>query len=244
MYMTDRDNQEIYFEVSSHRAFLLPPTKTSAAPTPWVWYAPTFLRTASPYPNRRHDWIFDRLRRQGVAIAGVDVGESYGSPAGREIFSELYRELTERRELSPKPGLMPQSRGGLMLYNWAAENAFRVGCIGGIYTVCDIRSYPGLENACGAYGMSADELQARLEECNPVDRLAPLARAGVPILHIHGDSDTIVPLENNSAELARRYRALGGPMELLIVPGKGHEETDEFFQSQAVVDFFLKHLRG
>ena len=41
-----------------------------------------------------------------------------------------------------------------MLYNWAAENPSRVGCIAGIYTVCDLRSYPGLERACGAYGLS------------------------------------------------------------------------------------------
>ena len=34
---------------------------------------------------------------------------------------------------------------------------------------------------------------------NPVARLAPLAKAGVPIFHIHGDSDAVVPL-NGCAE--------------------------------------------
>ena len=33
----------------------------------------------------------------GIAIAGVDVGESYGSPAGRALYSALYEELTGRR---------------------------------------------------------------------------------------------------------------------------------------------------
>jgi len=30
------------------------------------------------------------------------------------------------------------------------------------------------------------------------------AKAGVPILHVHGDADTVVPLEKNSGELTRR----------------------------------------
>ena len=64
--------------------------------------------------------------------------------------------------MSERPCLLPQSRGALMLYNWAAENPTRVACIAGICTVCDLRSYPGLEKACGAYGLSAAELAGRL----------------------------------------------------------------------------------
>lgn len=41
--------------------------------------------------------------------------------------------------------------------------------------------------------------------------------------------------------LHRRYRALGGEMEVEIVPGKGHEECPEIFHSQRMVDFFIKH---
>ena len=139
--------------------------------------------------------------------------------------------------MSKRPCLLPQSRGGLMLYNWAVENPSRVACIAGIYTVCDLRSYPGLERACGAYNMSAAELQAHLGEHNPIDRLGPLAKAAVPILHVHGDADTVVPLEKNSGELQRRYRDLGGPMRLIVVPGKGHQVCPPFFQCQELVDF-------
>jgi len=54
-------------------------------------------------------------------VAGVDVGESYGSPQGRTGFSALYRELVEQRRFSRKPVLLARSRGGLVLYNWAAN---------------------------------------------------------------------------------------------------------------------------
>jgi pimeloyl-ACP methyl ester carboxylesterase len=225
-----------FFDVDGRPAFLLMPTASAnLSVTPWVWYAPTFPQ----HPDPSHVWMFRQFLEKGIAIAGVDVGESYGSPRGRAIYSALWTALRRDHGLAERACLMPQSRGGLMLYNWAAENPQRVACIAGIYTVCDLRSYPGLPNACGAYGMDAATLSAHLAEHNPVDRLRPLAEAGVPILHVHGDSDTVVPIEKNSGEIARRYTALGGMMRLVVVPGKGHQVAPEFFESRELVDFVI-----
>ena len=123
----------------------------------------------------------------------------------------------------------------------AVENPRRVGCIVGIYPVCDLRSYPGLKKAADAYGMTEAELAASLSEHNPIERIKPLAEAGVPILHIHGKLDKVVPLERNSAELARRYRQLGGKMRVIVVPNRRHEMAPEFFRSQEFVDFLIEH---
>ena len=102
-----------------------------------------------------------------------------------------------------------RSRGGLQTLSWAATNPEKVGGFAGIYPVCDLRSYPGLDKAFGAYGLKRAELEEQLDQHNPVARLAPLAKAGVPIFHIHGDTDTVVPLKDNSEEVARRYRGDG-----------------------------------
>ena len=56
------------------------------------------------------------------------------------------------------------------------------------------------------FGLSLEELSGRVAEFNPIDNLAPLAKGGVKILHIHGEDDTLVPMSANSTELARRYR--------------------------------------
>ena len=61
---------------------------------------------------------------------------------------------------------------------------------------------------------------------NPVDNLKPLAEAGVTIFHIHSDKDDLVPLENNSLELQRRYQKFGGQAEIEIIPGLGHAEIE------------------
>jgi dipeptidyl aminopeptidase/acylaminoacyl peptidase len=124
-----------------------------------------------------------------------------------------------------------------MLYNWAAENPDKVRCIVGIYPVCDLRSYPGLSKAAGAYGMTPADLEKQLTKHNPIDRLEPLVKARVPILHIHGDADDVVPLEKNSQVLMNRYRALGGQMKVIVVPGKGHAESPEYFQEPRLVQF-------
>jgi fermentation-respiration switch protein FrsA (DUF1100 family) len=56
-------------------------------------------------------------------------------------------------------------------------------------------SYPGLGRACGAYKMTETQLLAMLAQNNPIERLEPLAKNKIPILHIHGDNDIMVTLE-------------------------------------------------
>ena len=229
------------FTVEGRTAFLILPEKNRGGDSiPWVWYAPTL----PGLPGKAETWMFEKFLDSGIAIAGVDVGESYGSPKGRAIYSALYKELVEKRGLAKQACLLARSRGGLMLYNWAAENPESVACIAGIYPVCNIISYPGLGRACGAYGMTEEQLAAHLAEHNPIDRLAPLAKAKVPIFHIHGDNDKTVPLDKNSAELKKRYDALGGDMTLEIVKGQGHNMWSGWFTSQKLVDFVIAHARG
>ncbi len=225
------------FPLGASKCFVVLPVKEAADGTkPWVWYAPTFI---GGHPDPSHTWMARQLLDAGFAIGGVDVGESYGSPAGTRAYTAFYEHVRCTYGLDPAPCLLAQSRGGLMLLNWAAENPEHVACVAGIYSVCDLESYPGLENACQAYGMDAAALRAQLSRYNPVERVKPLAEAQVPQLYIHGDSDTVVPIEKNSGELVRRCRALGGNAKLITVAGKGHEVCPEFFESSEIIRFLL-----
>ncbi|MDH3718770.1 MAG: prolyl oligopeptidase family serine peptidase [Planctomycetota bacterium] len=226
------------FTVNDRTAFLILPEKPKSDHLiPWVWYAPT-LRGL---PGKEEKWMFDKFLDEGIAIAGIDVGESYGSPKGRAIYSALYKELVEKRGLAKQACLLARSRGGLMLYNWAAENPKSVACIAGIYPVCNLSSYPGLDRARGAYGMSKEQLAAKLTEHNPIDRLASLAEAKVPIFHIHGDRDKVVPLDKNSGELAQRYSKLGAKMTVKVIKGQGHNMWSGWFQDPELVNFVIAH---
>lgn len=226
------------FNVKGHVAFVILPEGTSV-PVPWVWYAPTL----PGLPAEEEKWMFEKFIKAGIAVAGIDVGESYGSPDGRALFTALYDELTGSRGFSSKPVLLGRSRGGLMTLNWAAENSDRVAGFAGIYPVCNLISYPGIDKACSAYHMTAEDLSRQLAEHNPIDRLGPLAKAGIPLFAIHGDKDALVPLEMNTGEVKKRYETLGGKMKLVVPAGQGHNMWEGFFRCKKLVRFVTRNAK-
>jgi pimeloyl-ACP methyl ester carboxylesterase len=228
------------FLLEGREAFLILPENRASGRTPWVWYAPTL--PGLPGPEER--WMFGQFLAAGIAVAGIDAGESYGSPDGCRIYDLLYAEMTGKRGMSAKPVMLGRSRGGLMTLSWAAGRPDCCGGFAGIYPVCDLSSYPGLVKACGAFGLSEAGLAEKLREHNPVDRLSGLAKAGVPFFAVHGDVDTLVPLEKNSGALAKRYRELGGSMELIVPKGQGHNMWEGFFRCAELVAFVKKHAKG
>ncbi|MEC9091949.1 MAG: sialate O-acetylesterase [Planctomycetota bacterium] len=226
------------FQVAGQPAFVLIPKKSTKPSQGWVWYAPTL---GNHLPGPAEQWMFDRFHQAGIAVAGIDVGESYGSPRGRALYQAFYEALVQQQGFSRKPVLLARSRGGLMLYNWAVEHPFSVGGIAGIYPVCNLASYPGIARAAGAYQMTSEELNNKLKEHNPIHRLKPLAKAGVPIFHLQGDNDKIVPLQANSAIVETQYRKFGGPVEIQIIQGQGHNLWNGWFTSKKLVEFVIKN---
>ena len=228
------------FEVANQNAFMIIPHSYRVESRPWVWCAPVITGRE---PDAPQGWMLQKLLEKGFAVAGVDVGETFGSPYGRNVYAQFYDYITEKFGLSKKACLLPRSRGGLMLYNWGIEHSQAVLCVAGIYPVSDLRSYPGLEKAAPAYAMTTEELQDILSQHNPIDRIAPLAQAGVPILHIHGDHDEVVPLEQNSTILAKRYCQAGGDMTMLIIQHAGHDYNPGFFRNPKLIDFFCEIVK-
>jgi hypothetical protein len=217
---------------------ILPRGRKLDADASWVWYAPAVW---GGYPGEDNEWLFRNLLSKGISVAGIDVGDSYGNVKGRKAYSEFYEAIVAKYGLSRQPCLLGQSRGGLMLYSWAEDNAGEVGCIAGIFPVTDLQSWPGLEDKKlqAAYGMTEAELRAGLAGINPIDRLGALAARGVPVFHVHGDADKVAPLLQNTFEFARRYNEAGGRAEFSVVHSKAHEASPEFFQSEQLLVFLL-----
>jgi Domain of Unknown Function (DUF1080)/Prolyl oligopeptidase family len=231
------------FVVSGRPAFILtPPEDQKRSPRPWIFYAPTL----PGLPDAHEKWMHEQFLAAGVAVAGIDVGEAYGGPSGRELYTALYHELTENRGFASRPCLLGRSRGGLLVMSWAAENPEKVAGLAGIYPVFDLRSYPGVDKAASAYDLTPTQLEARLGELNPIERVALLARHRVPALVIHGDVDQVVPLEKNSAAFVARYRAAGAAdaVTLITAKGQGHSYWEGFFRCRELVDFAINRARS
>ena len=190
------------------------------------------------------------LLEKGFYIIYMNYPDKFGCPEVVNRWSELYQLLTEDYGFAKKPALIGLSRGGLYCYQWAIANPDKVACIYGDAPVCDMRSWPGGKGeGCGsvddwrkvmdAFGFSS-EAEAMEFDGNPIDNLAPLAEKNIPILHVYGDADDVVPWRENTGVLAERYQRLGGNIELIGKPGCGHHPHG-LIDPTPIVDFIISH---
>ncbi len=214
----------------------------------WVFEFPFWLGINDGFGNVAHRHYLEKALTAGFHVAGVDVGASCGSPAAADVCQEFYDLLVSRYGLNKRARVLCHSHGGLIAYGWAFRHPRCVDRIAGMGPATDFRTYPGLGNVIAGptkgldYGLTLAELQRRAGEFNPVDNLAPLAKAGVKILHLHGDEDKLVPTSANSLELARRYRGLGGAAEIVLLhlpaAKRGHDGP-ELYDSEVLAKFLL-----
>ena len=75
------------FLIDDRPAFLLwPAEEKRQKPQPWIMYAPTL----PGLPDSHEKWMHEQFLAAGVAVAGIDIGEAYGSPTGQKQFTALY----------------------------------------------------------------------------------------------------------------------------------------------------------
>ena len=217
--------------------------KKAAPGRPWVWHGEFFGH--KPAPDIA-------LLGKGFHIAYLKINDMLGSPPAVALWNECHAELTSKYALSQKPALVGLSRGGLYCYNWAIANPGKVSCIYGDAPVCDFKSWPGGKGkgkgdpknwglVLKLWGFK-DEAAALAYQGNPVDSLAPLAKAGVPLLHVFGDADDVVPWEENTGLIESRYKALGGSITMIRKPGIGHHPHG-LEDSTPIVEFIVKHAK-
>ena len=202
---------------------------------PWVWRARFF----------GHQPQFDvALLKMGYHLVYCEVGGLFGSDKAVERWDAFYKYLREEHGFAEKVVLEGMSRGGLIIYNWGSANPERVAVIYGDAPVMDFKSWPGPANRgiLNAYGFKNAE-EAKAYKRNPVDNLKPLADAGVPIIHVVGDADTVVPVSENTAIAEKRYKEMGGVFKVIHKEKVGHH-PHSLKDPAPLVDFVRKHASG
>jgi len=230
------------FSVDQRPAYVVVPQE-AAEGNPWVW------RARFPGFHAEADLL---LLERGFHVAYIDTNNMLGSPAAMRHWDNFYDFLIERG-LARQVALEGVSRGGLFVYGWAARHPERVACIYADTPVCDIKSWPGGKGkGVGSPGTwqrllqeyRFTEAEALAYQKNPIDILAPIAQAKIPILHIVSLNDVVVPPAENTFILAERYRQLGGEIEIIEVEAgteksQGHHFTHP--DPQRVANFIEKH---
>ena len=198
------------FEFRGRSCRIVCPVKPAHG-NPWIWNA------------RFPDWHTDIdsiLLSQGFYVTYINTDEFNGSPEGVKVWDEYYSFLTSTFRFENVVALEGISRGGLYVYNFAKKYPWRISCIYAEAPVCDIKSWPG---GFGKGKGSPDDWNLVLKSYNfrnndealafkdnPFDNLQDLAALKVPVLHMIGLQDEIVPPEENTFILVNRYIRLGG----------------------------------
>lgn len=242
---TYQGGELVELRVRDRIAYLVKPTENVDFERRWIWICPFWLGINNGFGVLEHRFYVERMLAAGFHVAGVNVGTSCGSPTAAELSHEFYKLLTSEYDLNPKCRLVGQSNGGLIAYGWAFRHPDCVERIAGICPATDFRTWPTLPNVVNfpdkglGYGLTLEELTRRQSEFNPVDNLAPLAKANVKILHLHGDKDELVPMAENSTVLAERYQKLGGDAKIVVIPGLGHGGI-QLYESIPFIDFLTE----
>ncbi len=224
------------FVVEGRSALLIVPA-APAPGKPWIWRTEWF--GAFPQADLA-------LVARGWHVGYLDVKDMYGNPRSMQLLDAYYRRVTQDYGLAPKVVMEGFSRGGIYAYNFAANWPGRVAALYLDAPVLDLRSWPGPQHPLWAeclasYGVT--EAQAATAQLSALDRIEPVARAGIPIFGVSGDADEAVAYEANLAELVRRYRAAGGLIEVVIKPG-GKHHPHSLADPAPIVDFLLRHARN
>ena len=188
------------------------------------------------------------LLERGFHITYCDVSHLYGNKQALKRWDDLY-QLMQNNGFSAKAVLEGMSRGGLIVYNWAAANPSKVAAVYADAPVLDAKSWPGGKGKSEgslyswkqfkhAHGLST---AASINDFNehPIEKTQVIAKAGFPMLHVCGDSDQVVPVDENTRPFERAVKELEGNISTIYKKNVGHH-PHSLKSPTRIVDFILR----
>jgi hypothetical protein len=170
-----------------------PMSTTVIAPTAAAAGMPWVYRTGFVFRDAKID---QELLAKGFHIVTAPVTTNADGPLMKD-WDTAYDYLIGHG-FSKKPVIEGSGGGAGEMYEWAIENPDKVSCV---YA----------ENP---------RMRSALAKTQPLDNLAPLAKANVPLLHVCGSLDPW--FKDNTLEVEKRYKKLGGRIEVIVKKGVGH----------------------
>lgn len=234
------DVQEFLFE--GHEAIVISP-KVRNAESNWIWRARFF----------GHEPQVDlALLEQGFHVVYIDVANMFGSPEAVKLWNHFYKHCRKTYKLNKQVVLEGMSRGGLIVYNWASENTNKVDAIYMDAPVIDMKSWPaGLLSSKGSKGswklcMEAHDIDAETiydYKYMPMYKCEAVAKAGIPVMHVYGNVDAVVPYSENTAMVVAAFEKQGTPITIISKDGVGHHPHC-LDNPQPIVDFILENVNN
>ena len=201
------------FEYNGYKATVLFPDNFNGK---WVWKTEFFYA---------FDQAEQELFSMGYARVYYEISDMYGSDRAVRLMHLFHLHLHEKYCLNTKPYLFGFSRGGLYAFNYALYYPEYVEKLYLDAPVLNLKSWPprGSEEHSGLlteYFLNEETFEKYA--FSPIDRLKEFAKNNLPVMIVAGDSDEIVPHQENSEIMVNYYRAHGLKIEYILKPGCGH----------------------
>ena len=205
---------------------------------PWIWRARFW----------GHEPQTDiALLERGFHLVYMDVAEMYGNEESVKLWNQFY-DYMQNVGMAKKVVLEAMSRGGIYAYNWALQNATKVAAVYADAPVLDMKSWPGgLGKGPGSKNdwtifkndFNLTEEQAKIFKNSPLDNAELIVKGGYPMLHVVGDADDVVPVDENTNPFEVRIKNAGGDITVIHKKGIGHH-PHSLANPTPIVDFILK----
>ena len=209
------------FLFEGRQAELIYPEKQNAQGN-WAIYTEYF----GAFPG-----VAEALLARGWCIARLDNLSRWGLEEDQATRMRYVDYLAQTKGLSPRCVPIGMSCGGLHAVKFAAYCPDRVSALYLDAPVINLLSCPMAYGRKGRDEAMAQECLAALnmEEKDmlsyrehPLDVMHVLVEHRIPVVMVYGDSDPIVPCEENGALLERAYEAAGAPFVSFCKAGCAH----------------------
>ena len=189
------------------------------------------------------------LIKKGYHLVYLKNKNRWGQDEDQDVKYELSKYLNKTYELSLKCVPVGMSCGGLHALRLAVRHPDMISMLYLDAPVMNFLSCPygmgegeplseGIGEIEEAYGFTSSELVTYRD--HPIDHMAELIENNITILLVYGDSDVIVPFNENGALLEKYYKEHGGKIKVIGKKGCGHHPHGLEDPSE-IVNFILKN---
>lgn len=186
-------------------------------------------------PNGKWIWkteflyAFDKaekdLCKDGYTRVYYSVSDKYGSYHAIRLMHKFHLHIIKELHLEEKCFLFGFSRGGLYAFNYALTYPEYVEKVYLDAPVLDMRSWPWdgsaeRDQVYEEYDLTPETLKHF--KGHPIENLEEYFSLNIPTLLVAGDSDEIVPYEENSLKMITYCKEHNIPLEYYVKPGCKH----------------------
>ena len=190
------------------------------------------------------------LLEKGFYLGYIDNKNRWGVDEDLDRKARFVEYVTEKYNLGKKCVPVGMSCGGLIAIKFAAKYPELTACLYLDAPVLNYMSCPCGFGRGNALSANNDEILNALEismpqllayRDMPLDKLPQLVENRIPVVLVAGDSDSVVPFEENGVFLQKAYENTGIDLEVYIKAGCDHHPHG-LEDVSPVVNFILNHV--